>query len=351
MALVHLGANLGSKCSSPPPPQPARAQKFPFEQALINCDEQMDQYEREDMQELALTHVPIDQLYNTASEIQSSLTPLPSFDDALAEALVKWFKPNFMEWVDPMLCTNSLCKEEVDDKGQPTGKKVKMKMRRMDGPRSAEEKQGGAGRVEVHACPNCGTESRFPRYNSLESLMKSRKGRCGEFANLFTVFLRAIGLRARYVWNAEDHVWNEYYSTALNRWVHLDSCENARDQHHLYSKGWGKKMSLVVAFSVDGGAMDVSRTYIPEDKWDEAMRMRQYSDTQLEEVLQRIRARRRGYLSKSELERLEAEDYRDHNWWKASNKSGAEGNQIPEGESGRKSGTTEWTEARGEAGK
>ena len=43
-------------------------------------------------------------------------------------------------------------------------------------------------------------------------------------------------------------------------------------------------MSLVVAFSVDGGAVDVSRTYIPEEKWDEAISMRRYSDAQLEEV-------------------------------------------------------------------
>ena len=43
-------------------------------------------------------------------------------------------------------------------------------------------------------------------------------------------------------------------------------------------------MSLVIAFSADGGAMDVSRAYIPEGKWSEAMSMRRYSDVQLEEV-------------------------------------------------------------------
>ena len=114
-----------------------------------------------------MTHIPIDQLYSTASEIQSSLNPLPSFDDALAEALVRWFKPNFMEWVDPIQCLNPSCEDEVDDKGERTGKKVKMQMRRMDGPVSVEEKEGGARNVEVYACPSCDTETRFPRYKSV----------------------------------------------------------------------------------------------------------------------------------------------------------------------------------------
>lgn len=29
-------------------------------------------------------------------------------------------------------------------------------------------------------------------------LMRTRVGRCGEFANVFTLFLRAMGLRAQY---------------------------------------------------------------------------------------------------------------------------------------------------------
>jgi len=54
---------------------------------------------------------------------------------------------------------------------------------------------------------------------------------------------------------------NEYYSPAQSRWIHLDSCECSRDEPHIYDRGWAKKMSYVIAFSVDG-AVDVSRRYI-----------------------------------------------------------------------------------------
>ncbi|KAF9513603.1 hypothetical protein BS47DRAFT_1485564 [Hydnum rufescens UP504] len=285
----------------------------------------MDGYERLDLLDIAISHIPIQDLYETADRIQASNTPLPCFEDALAEALVKWFKPTFMVWVDPILCP--ICNGS-------------MECRAVQGPSTDEERKGGAGRVEIHGCNKvgCGGVVRFPRYNDLAALMKSRKGRCGEFANLFTLFLRAVGLRARYVWNAEDHVWNEYYSPGQDRWVHLDSCENARDQHHLYSNGWGKKMSLVVAFSTDG-AHDVSRAYIPEGgQWEEAMRMRKYSEDQLSQVVRRITQRGREGRPKEEFDRLEREDERDRTWWQE------------EGE-GRKSGTQEWKDARGEGGK
>ena len=47
---------------------------------------------------------------------------------------------------------------------------------------------------------------------------------------------------------------------AQNRWIHCDSCEASFDQPRLYSKGWGKKLSYVVAFAKDGVA-DVSARY------------------------------------------------------------------------------------------
>lgn len=75
---------------------------------------------------------------------------------------------------------------------------------------------------------------RFPRYNDPGKLLETRKGRCGEWANCFTLCCRAAGLTARYVVDWTDHVWTEYYSHSHDRWIHLDSCEAAYDQPLLY---------------------------------------------------------------------------------------------------------------------
>lgn len=114
-------------------------------------------------------------------------------------------------------------------------------------------------------------------------------------------------------------------------------------------------MSYCIAFSVDGGPVDVSRVYIPSEEWegtqrrdkDEVMRMRAKvgREEDGEQILERIRGRRRMGLSANELARLEREDERDRSWWKAP--------AAPEAEvlDARKSGPQDWKEARGEAGK
>jgi peptide-N4-(N-acetyl-beta-glucosaminyl)asparagine amidase len=82
--------------------------------------------------------------------------------------------------------------------------------------------------------------------------------RCGEWSHTFLLLLRAAGLEARHVQDWSDHVWTEYYSPYLQRWVHTDACEAAWDTPLLYEGGWGKQQSYVVA-SGRSGVTDVTR--------------------------------------------------------------------------------------------
>ena len=61
-----------------------------------------------------------------------------------------------------------------------------------------------------YICPTCATPFRFPRYHwKPEKLLKTRKGRCGEWANCFALICRAAGLDTRRVLDWTDHVWVE----------------------------------------------------------------------------------------------------------------------------------------------
>lgn len=192
---------------------------------------EIQRYESPRLQDLALNAIPFDTLNDRAVQIEKSRGL--EYQDALVQALVEWARNDFLKWVDPVKCQYCGGQTEGIAGGIPT----------------EEERRYGAGRVELYRCTNPQSDcqnriTRFPRYSDLGKLLQTRTGRCGEFAAVFMLLLRSLHIRARYIWNSEDHVWNEYYSDSLERWVHVDSCEGARDKHLLYDQGWGKKMKV-----------------------------------------------------------------------------------------------------------
>lgn len=168
---------------------------------------------------------------------------------ALLRELTSWFKADFFQWTNTLPC--GACGGETRAGGgvQP----------------SPAEARDGARITELHVCRLCDTTTRFPRLNRPAAVLAARRGRCGEWANAFTATATAAGWWARKVDDWTDHLWTELWfppcsAHPRSAWLHVDACEAAIDNPHMYETGWGKKLNCIVATGVQH-CMDVTPAY------------------------------------------------------------------------------------------
>merc|ERR1719271_528929 len=259
------------------------------------------------------------------------------YEVAFMRSLLHWFKHEFFTWTNTPKCEH--CgSTKTTGIGATQANQI--------------EQSFGAGQVELAQCKDCGGTTRFPRYNDPGKLLETRQGRCGEWANCFTLCCRALGFEARHVHDWTDHVWTEIYSDTLGRWLHADSCEAALDCPLVYEQGWGKKLTYCLAFARDN-VVDVTQRY--SKKFNEVLTRRtQFSEQQLERVMSALNefALERGLANlpsdvtdarRSTLKlRADAEVKEFAETWANTPKTDE---QI-----GRTSGDKEWREQRGELG-
>ncbi|TKY61394.1 Peptide-N(4)-(N-acetyl-beta-glucosaminyl)asparagine amidase [Spatholobus suberectus] len=303
-----------------------------FENRVLPYVSQVSMYEDATRQEAARKSVPVEELEEKAlvslakeGKFKSSKTEQ---DHTFLLQLLFWFKQSF-RWVNSPSCHD--CGNVTVGQG-------------MIAPLPLEIRYG-ASRVELYGCTVCPKKTRFPRYNDPIKLVETREGRCGEWANCFTLYCRAFGYESRLILDFTDHVWTECFSQFLGRWMHLDPCEGIYDKPLLYEKGWGKKLNYVVAIAKDG-VYDVTKRYTR--KWHEVLSRRtMLTEPSLSSVLSNITKQSRRGFSSQLLAIIEARDIEENKELERSlHAEDDESLSLP----GRRSGNEEWRKSRLEFG-
>ncbi|KAK9872461.1 hypothetical protein WA026_017929 [Henosepilachna vigintioctopunctata] len=151
--------------------------------------------------------------------------------DLLLIELLRWFKEEFFTWMNSPICKN--CDRATTFSHYS----------------SDINEMRNADKVEVFICEGCWELVSFRRFHDLNILLETRTGRCGEWADVFTLMCRCMGFDSRIVFDETDHVWTEVYSPFRKQWIHCDPCENVYDTPLMYEQGWGKSLSYVMAYS------------------------------------------------------------------------------------------------------
>ena len=225
-----------------------------FKNRIVRSQETILRYEKRRDKLAALENfidfAAIQRYFMELKEQQScgDSTEQQSADDVLfMKSLLRWFKLDFFKWCNKPDCES--CSEGRGSAMESIGST----------PVTEEERRHGASRCELYRCTRCMAECRFARFNDPLHLLRTRRGRCGEWANAFCLLCRALSIDARYVYDFTDHVWVEVYLPSLGRFVHCDPCERALDSPLMYEGGWGKRLTHVIAYSRYGCDDSIAR--------------------------------------------------------------------------------------------
>ena len=318
-----------------------QAQKYPFIQDILKTE--LAFYRLSDADKNAcLDAVLATDVHHRAALKEKECEEDDELDyvDHLVKELLRWFKEEFFTWVNKPPCDKC-------------GNSDQNKIRRLQARKAfrKEHLEGWASVVEIYKCLECNAPIVFARYNKAETLIRERRGRCGEWNNCFLSILRSLDIESRYIRNMEDHVWCEYFSRKQGRWIHLDSCENSYDQPMLYCDGWGKKMSYVFAAN-NRYIIDVTDKYINPDKPEMRLAIDKEQDKHLQAVLAITNATKLVTIDRNEFMRLTSSLVSDA---KKTAEKKIEKEKIKAATTKddllpRQSGDANWTKERGEDG-